>query len=135
MSVDLASIRAGLGANLRTVTGLRVYPYVTGQEQYPAAVVVPDDPWIDRDEAMGRGLVLTRWRVDVLVRTPSTERAQIDTETFVGTVVDGLLSDRTAGTTGADLKVETVSGFNVADGAGGEALSVSFSVTVSAPDQ
>lgn len=134
MTVALASIRSGIADNLATVTGLKVYAYATGNEQFPAAILLPADPWIERDQAMQRGLVLVNWRVDLLVRMPSTERAQVDLETFIGEVVDGLLSDRTVGTTGCDLKVTSVSGFSLADTSGGDGLAVTIDLTVSAPD-
>jgi len=134
-SVDIAGARDGLRANLETVVGLYVYGYVPGQMQLPAAVVMPASEWVTRDQAMGRGLARLTWDVDVHVQLSTILQAQIELEELAGTVVDGLLSDRTLGGISADLHVPTISGFTQSTLSGGDALTITFSVVVYVKDK
>lgn len=134
MGVDLAGIRDGLAANLATVDGLRVFKWAPGQVQLPAAVVLPSAEWVTRDQAMGRGLALVAWDIDLHVAMSSVVQAQQDLQDLVDDVVDALLSDKTLGGTGRDTQVPTVSGFSLTSLQGGEALTASLTVNVYAKD-
>lgn len=81
---NTVDIRNGLATNLQTISGLRVYPFVTGTVATPAAVIVPGDGGrgnrraIDFDQTMGRGSDQFFFTILVLV-SDAAERAAFET--------------------------------------------------------
>jgi hypothetical protein len=114
VSVDIAALRTGLATNLASVSGLRVYPRLTGQVQPPAAVVWTGTPLVDRDDAMGRGLATVALAVSVIVSSANIDRAQERLDGYVDTVTAAILSDRTLSGACDDLRVPLVSAYEEA---------------------
>lgn len=82
MTADISAIRDGLKTNLETISGLRVWEYVTGTVAVPAAVIVPGDGGrgrraIDYDQTMGRGSDMFMFTILVLV-SDAVERTSVD---------------------------------------------------------
>lgn len=79
---NITAIRDGLKTRLQTISGLRVWEYVTGTVAVPAAVILPGDGGrgrraIDFDMTMGRGSDMFMFTILVLV-SDAVERTSID---------------------------------------------------------
>lgn len=117
----LATIRAGIAANLSTISGLNASAYVRSKPPLPAAEVEPDGTTYDL--AMGRGLDRMKMRVRVFVGLISDTGAQkrLDlmlASTGATSVKTAIEADRQLGGAVADLRVTGVSGYRIygADG-------------------
>lgn len=109
MAVGLTAIRDALAAQIDSETsGIRCYPRMAGQVQFPAAVVFPGDPYVDRDQSMQRGHVLVNMDVAVIVPLSDLNRAQDTLDDLIDTVTDAILTDRTVSGTVLDLHVPEV---------------------------
>lgn len=78
---NLNAIREGLKTNLETISGLRVWEFVTGTVVTPAAVIIPGDGGrgrraIDYDQTMGRGSDMFMFTILVLV-SDTVERTSV----------------------------------------------------------
>lgn len=111
--MDIGSIRDGLKTRLATVSGLRTYDTAPDKPEVPAAVVLPDDPFINYHEAMNAGLAILNFRVIVVVNRATVERAQdaLDGYLSSGTgesssLIDAIEADGTLGGNAADVIVD-----------------------------
>lgn len=68
--MNLANVMDEIGASLRGINGLRVFPYPVGTATPPAALVVWPDEYI-YDGAYGRGMDRMTLQVVLLVGKPS----------------------------------------------------------------
>lgn len=100
---DPADIRAGLAANLSTVSD-NCTGYLLDTVTPPAFEIEPDDT--DYDQAFNRGLDIQRWIVRGLVGTVSNLGAQKLLDQWRNTdVKDALETDRTLGGAVQNLQV------------------------------
>jgi hypothetical protein len=105
----LAEVRDGLEARLDTISGLRVYDYVTDHAFYPAAVIFPPTNTDYSDDLGGGGSVTVTFIVMLMV--PSTfDRQQLDLydlldKTGPSSVYAAIMADRTLGGLTVDCRV------------------------------
>lgn len=104
----LAELRSGLGANLGTVSGLRVSEDLPEQINPPMAVVGLQT--IEYDQSFQKGLVLYRFQIPVLAARASDRRAQITLDNFISTtgaqsLKNAIESDKTLGGAAFDVRV------------------------------
>lgn len=123
--MNIASIRDGLKTRLATVSGLRAFDTIPMEFVPPAAVVVPDDPFIDYHEAFKGGLCLVRFRVTLLASRASERTGQdkLDSLLSAGTgqsssILDAVDGDRTLGGTVSDCVVDEAVDYGTTDVAG-----------------
>jgi hypothetical protein len=128
MALDVGGIRDGLETRLATITGLRTYDVVPANPQVPAAVVAPDDPFVDYLQAMQGGLVEVRFAIVLLVRM-STDRGwqdALDSYLSAGTgetssVFDAIRGDKTLGGVAFDCVPRVAGGYGTETFGTGEA--------------
>lgn len=105
MAINITGIRAGIETRLKTIDGLRCYPTIPEKPESPAAVVVPSDPFIEYQGAMGRGLVTLSFDIVLLAaRSLGAERAQALIDPYLDSgadadqsVIDAIEADTTLG--------------------------------------
>jgi hypothetical protein len=90
-------LREGLAANLRTVSGLQVSPYVLANPTPPSADILPAG--IDYYGAMQKGVKTYLFNVQVIVTAGLDEAAQMALDDFVDSdaIPDAIESDETLG--------------------------------------
>lgn len=76
MALDIKTIRDGLKTRLETIDGLRCHDTIPGDVVAPAAVVVPDDPFITYHEAMSGGLCFANFKITLLCSDGSKRTGQ-----------------------------------------------------------
>lgn len=130
MAFTFAALRAGLGTALSTIDDVNVYTIAPGQLQTPALLVIPGEPYWDRDQAMGRGMAIVNYEVGVLLSLANMAQAQTNLDALLDDVVDALLADRTLGGACDDLTVPQVSGFDDAEIGGTSLLAARVSVRI-----
>lgn len=102
----MKDIREGLAANLSTIRGLHVLPFVPDNPTPPMAVVVPVR--VTYDTAFARGSDEYQFQIVLLVARASDRGAQDTLDAYLGGVSDlktAIESDRTLGGVVADLRV------------------------------
>ena len=107
--MDVQAIRDGLQARLATIAGLRPFDVVPGEVPVPAAIVVPEDPFIDYLQAMQGGAVVLNFRITLLAGRATDRTAQdlLDQYLSAGTdaeksVFNALRGDKTLGGAASD---------------------------------
>jgi hypothetical protein len=112
----LADLRVALAANLETIPGCQVSPYMLGSPTLPCLYVVPGDPGTTYDSTMVRGL--DEWTLSIVALTGSAndQGAQMLMDEFlaptgISSVKAAAESDRTLGGIAADLQVTQASGY------------------------
>lgn len=111
--MNVRSVRAGLNANLATVSGLQTYDFVPAKAEPPCAIVKPhDDPFLRR-ETMGVGHVSALFDVIVLVGNVVDDESQDKLDDYIktsgsGSVWAAIESDKTAGGAASDLFVQSI---------------------------
>jgi hypothetical protein len=104
----LAQIRDGIEARLETIVGLRVYDYMPGDQNYPAAVIYPPVHTDYRDD-LGYGSYPATFIVMLFV--PATvDRQQLDLYDFLdrtgtSSIFAAIEADRTLGGLSVDARV------------------------------
>lgn len=88
--MKVKAIRDALKEAMQSVDGLRVYDTMPENVQSPAAVVLPDDPFIEYHSTFGNGVATMHFKVTLLVSRKSARAGQ-DT-------LDDLLSSGTGET-------------------------------------
>lgn len=105
--MSIQDMRDGLEANLQTIDGLRANAEIPDNPNPPVAIVALDN--VDYDQAFQNGLVLYRFRVDVIVSRASDRWAQrrLDEYTSTGSssVKAAIESDKTLGGSAFDVRV------------------------------
>jgi len=113
---SIASIRAGLAANLGAIDGLQVSAYALANPTPPCVEIVPAS--VDYDQALQRGMDTVRMTVRVFVGMAQDIGAQKQLDQFldgsgsvsIKTVIE---SDPTLAGAVSDLRVVTTSGYRV----------------------
>lgn len=111
--MNVRSVRAGIAANLATVSGLEAYAFVPDKPEPPCAFVKPhDDPFLRR-ETMGVGHVSALFDVIVLVSKVVDDEAQDALDGYIatsgtGSVWAAIESDKTADGAASDLFVQSI---------------------------
>jgi len=136
MPATIATLRAGLAANLATIAGLRVYTVLTDNPQFPAALISLDR--VEFDSTMARGCDSIEFTVTLVVARADDRSAQNKLETYLAgtgatSVKTAVESDVTLGGSAFDARVtaaEQIGTVNSPDGS--TYLFVDFAVTVTA---
>lgn len=82
---SISAIRDALAAQLQTITDLHAYDTIPGTIQTPAAIVEPDEPFIQFDSTMGRGSDDLAFTVLVLAQEGTIRTAQDDLDGYLAT--------------------------------------------------
>lgn len=133
MTWSVSAIRDGLKTALETIGGLRAYDTEPGQVSVPAAVVIPGEPFVEYDLAMGDNADQLNFVVLVLVQRADDRTAQDALDGYLAG--SGALSVKSAieGTLGGvvnDASVSTAVGYGPYSYANVEYLGVKFNVSV-----
>jgi hypothetical protein len=108
VTLSLTNVRAGLAANLASLTTFQVSPYMLSNFTLPAIMIRPDpDAAIEYGQAMGGGIKQVNMTVVAYVGTASDIGAQEKLDSLIDsdTVVNAIESDKTLGGACADLDV------------------------------
>lgn len=113
--MSIGGIRAGLKANLSTVSGLRIAETIPDQPNPPMAVI--GMPSIQYDTSFGRSAVGTNiydFPLSVIVGRVSERTAQTRLDTYastgVGSIKAAIESDRSLGGSAYDVRVREMTG-------------------------
>jgi hypothetical protein len=105
--VSLADIRAGLAANLATISGLRVSAEIPDNPSPPIAIIMLQS--VAYDLAMHRGATTYNMQVTVLVGRVAEREAQRRLDAYISTgassIKTAIESDRTLGGAAFDCRV------------------------------
>jgi hypothetical protein len=130
--VSIAAIRAGLGTNLATLSGLRIATSLPEQVNPPQAVISLQS--VAYDGALRGGLTTYTFMVTVLTGRMSERTAQSILDGYIspgaGAIKNAIESDKSLGGSAFDVRVEAMS--NVGSLTIGEVnyLAADFTVTV-----
>lgn len=109
--MSIATIRAGLGTNLATLSGLRVATSLPEQVNPPQAVVALQS--VAYDGALRGGLTTYTFMVTVLTGRMSERTAQSILDGYIspgaGAIKNAIESDKTLGGSCYDVRVEAMS--------------------------
>jgi hypothetical protein len=130
--MSLADIRSGMGDNLGTIAGIRVYEEVPDNPALPCAVIQLDT--VTYDVAFARGATEYTFVVNTIVIRATVQRAQRKLDEFIDagarSVKTAIESDSTLGGAAFDVRVTEVRDIAPVTIGGTEYLAVDFSVTV-----
>jgi len=105
--MSLADIREGMGANLSTISGIRVYEEIPDSPALPCAVIQLQD--VSYDSTFQRGMTEYTFIVHSIVVRTTERRAQQKLDLFIDngarSVKTALESDSTLGGAAFDLRV------------------------------
>jgi hypothetical protein len=109
--VAIAEIRAGLAANIATISGLRVASTIPDNPSPPIAVLSLNN--ISYDLAMARGTTLYNFTVMIIVGRVAERNAQVKLDAFAGngasSIKTAVQSDRTLGGAAFDVRLSEMS--------------------------
>lgn len=109
--MSLATIRAGLAANLATISGLRVSAEIPDNPSPPIAVIMLQN--VNYDLAMHKGATTYNFQVVVLVGRVAEREAQRRLDEYISpgsaSVKSAIESDRTLGGSAFDVRVTDMS--------------------------
>ena len=107
----IAEIRAGLAANIATISGLRVAAEIPDNPSPPIAVIALNN--ISYDLAMARGTTLYNFTVTVIVGRVAERDAQRKLDAYSGdgerSIKTAVQSDRTLGGSAFDCRLSEMS--------------------------
>ena len=107
----IAEIRAGLAANIATISGLRVASTIPDNPSPPIAVLSLNN--ISYDLAMARGTTLYNFTVMIIVGRVAERNAQVKLDAFAGngasSIKTAVQSDRTLGGAAFDVRLSEMS--------------------------
>lgn len=130
--MSLADIRSGIGDNLGTIAGIRVYEEVPDSPALPCASLRLER--VTYDQAFQRGLTEYGFVLQTVVTRATVQRAQRKLDQFIDTgarsVKTAIESDQTLGGAAFDVRVEEVRDINPVTIGGLDYLAVDFAVTV-----
>lgn len=129
MPAAIADLRTGLGNNLRTIPGLRVYELIPDNPSFPAAVISLDR--VAYDSTMARGADEMTFIVTIVVGRADDRSAQTRLDTYLAgngaqSVKTAIEADVTLGGAAMTCRVEEARNISTVD----SLLLVDFSVTV-----
>lgn len=137
MAATLAQIRAGLAANLATVSGKPQISAYALEKPTPPCLMVVGPAEIQYDLAMQRGL--DRWTITILglVGAVSDRGAQENLDLWLApsgssSIKTAIESDTTLGATVASVQAQTASGYKRYQYGGSELLGCEWQVEVNA---
>jgi len=109
--VAIAEIRAGLAANIATISSLRVAAEIPDNPSPPIAVIALNN--ISYDLAMARGTTLYNFTVTVIVGRVAERDAQRKLDAYAGdgerSIKTAVQSDRTLGGSAFDCRLSEMS--------------------------
>jgi hypothetical protein len=109
--VAIAEIRAGLAANIATISGLRVAAEIPDNPSPPIAVISLNN--ISYDLAMARGTTLYNFTVTLIVGRVAERDAQRKLDAYAGngerSIKTAVQSDRTLGGAAFDCRLSEMS--------------------------
>jgi hypothetical protein len=109
--VAIAEIRAGLAANIATISGLRVAAEIPDNPSPPIAVIALNN--ISYDLAMARGTTLYNFTVTLIVGRVAERDAQRKLDAYAGdgerSIKTAVQSDRTLGGSAFDCRLSEMS--------------------------
>lgn len=130
--MSIAAIRAGLGDNLATISGMRVAETIPDNPSPPIAIISLSN--VTYDGAFHGGLVQYNFVVSVIVGRVSerTAQARLDTviSTGTGSVKKAVESDKTLGGAAYDVRVSEMSNIGAVSLNDATYLAADFSIQV-----
>ena len=130
--MSIAAFRQGIGANLATISGLRVAETIPDNPSPPIAIVTLQNVTYDR--AFAGGLVEYGFGVSVIVGRVSEREAQRRLDLYIGTATGGVKaaveSDKTLGGAAFDVIVSEMSNVGAVSLNDATYLACDFVVTV-----
>jgi hypothetical protein len=130
--VSIATIRAGLGTNLSTLSGLRIATSLPEQVNPPQAVIALQS--VTYDGALRGGLTTYTFMVTVLTGRMSERTAQSILDGYIspgaGAIKNAIESDKTLGGSCYDVRVEAMSSIGSLTIGEVNYLAADFTVTV-----
>jgi hypothetical protein len=109
--LSIAEIRAGLAANIATISGLRVAAEIPDNPSPPIAVIALNN--ISYDLAMARGTTLYNFTVTLIVGRVAEREAQKRLDAYAGdgerSIKSAVQSDRTLGGSAFDCVLSEMS--------------------------
>jgi hypothetical protein len=109
--VAIAEIRAGLAANIATISGLRVAAEIPDNPSPPIAVIALNN--VSYDLAMARGTTLYNFTVTLIVGRVAERNAQRLLDQYAGngerSIKTAVQSDRTLGGSAFDCRLSEMS--------------------------
>jgi hypothetical protein len=129
----VSQIKAGLAANLATVSGLRAYSYQPDNVNTPFAWPLLES--IQYNGAMGGGLITHQFTVSVVVGRSAERTAQTLLDGYLSykgatSIRQAIESDRTLGGVVQDLIVESANNISTLEANDTTYLAIDFVVTV-----
>ncbi|CAB4173457.1 hypothetical protein UFOVP943_39 [uncultured Caudovirales phage] len=129
----VSQIKAGLAANLATVSGLRAYAYQPDNVNTPFAWPLLDS--IQYNGAMGGGLITHKFTISVVVGRSAERTAQSLFDGYLSykgatSIRQAIESDRTLGGVVQDLIVESANNISTLEANDATYLAIDFVVTV-----
>jgi len=130
--MSLADIRAGLGDNLQTIAGIRVYEEVPDSPALPCAVIQLQE--VDYDVTFQRGMTNYTFIVHLVVVRTTERRAQQKLDQFIDagarSVKTAIQSDSTLGGSAFDVRVTELRDIGPTTIGDIQYMSAKFAVTV-----
>jgi len=130
--VSLADIRAGLGDNLETISGIRVYEEVPDNPAMPCAVIQIQS--VNYDQSFQRGLTEYNFVVRLIVTRVTERRAQRKLDQFIDdgarSVKTAIQSDLTLGGAAFDCRVTGMDNADTVTIGGTDYMAADFAVVV-----
>ena len=132
-TTTVSQIKAGLAANLATVSGLRAYAYQPDNVNTPFAWPLLES--IQYNGAMGGGLITHQFTVSVVVGRSAERTAQTLLDGYLSykgatSIRQAIESDRTLGGVVQDLIVESADNISTLEANDATYLAIDFVVTV-----
>jgi len=132
-TTTVSQIKAGLAANLATVSGLRAYAYQPDNVNTPFAWPLLES--IQYNGAMGGGLITHQFTVSVVVGRSAERTAQTLLDGYLSykgatSIRQAIESDRTLGGVVQDLIVESANNISTLEANDTTYLAIDFVVTV-----
>jgi len=130
--MSIADIKAGLAANLGTVSGLRVSTDVPDQINVPMAVLELNS--VNYDQAFQQGMTQYNFTISLFVARASERNAQRKLDAYADTgasgIKDAVQSDRTLGGAAYDVRVVDMSNISAVSLGEVSYLAADFTVSV-----
>ena len=130
--MSLADIRAGLGDNLETVSGIRVYEEIPDNPSMPCAVIQLSN--VNYDVSFQRGATNYSFTIHLIVTRVTERRAQERLDEFIDpgarSIKTAVQSDATLGGAAFDVIVTEARDMAPVSIGGIDYLAVEFAVTV-----
>lgn len=136
MAPTVSAMREGLVANLSTLDGRQIVPYMLGAPTPPTIQVFPET--VEYDRAMHRGYDAWTFVVQAFAGLTTDRGAQISVDEMLepsgsNSIKAAVESDKTLGGIVSDVRVVSATGYRVYPSDGGAVLGCEWTVYVIAP--